>query len=336
MQRLLVGIGALLALLVIVGLSLPRYSRFEVSTAVDANPATVFALLNDLERTSLWSPVAHTDPNVRIVYSGAPRGVGATMTWDGVVIGSGVQTIVESVPFERVAVVTNPGEPGETRSTFNIARGASGSTVTWRYESDAGYNIIGRALAVMVTGIFRRDFEEALARLRDVAESLPRADFSNIEIEHLVVEALDIAYLPTTSIPEPSAMSEAMGDAYFEILNFIDEHGLSEAGAPLSITRSYSGSKLVFDAAIPIRGLAPDAPIEGGEVKIGSTYGGPVIRVKHVGSYRDLGDTHLKIASYLAASGTERNGAAWESYVSDPTKVAEGELVTYIFYPVEL
>ena len=38
-------LGALLALVVIAGLSMPRYSRIEVSTTIDANPATVFALM---------------------------------------------------------------------------------------------------------------------------------------------------------------------------------------------------------------------------------------------------------------------------------------------------
>ncbi len=59
-----------------------------------------------------------------------------------------------------------------------------------------------------------------------------------------------------------------------------------------------------------------------------------VIRVRHVGSYRELGATHRKIAAYLAALGIERNGDAWESYVSDPGKVAEDDLVTLIFYPI--
>mgnify|MGYP002064469261 CR=1 FL=1 len=35
-----------------------------------------------------------------------------------------------------------------------------------------------------------------------------------------------------------------------------------------------------------------------------------------------------------AALGIERNGDAWESYVSDPAKVPEAELVTLIYYPV--
>jgi effector-binding domain-containing protein len=53
-----------------------------------------------------------------------------------------------------------------------------------------------------------------------------------------------------------------------------------------------------------------------------------------VGPYRDLATTHRKIAAYLAATGIERAGAAWESYVSDPTRVAESDLLTYIYYPI--
>jgi len=171
--------------------------------------------------------------------------------------------------------------------------------------------------------------------LKELAESLPSADFSDIKIEHLVVEPIEIAYLPTKSRPEPSAISDAMGKAYFEILTFIDEHDLQDAGAPLSITRTFSGSELVFDSAIPVRGVSDATPHDSATVKLGKTYGGPVIRVRHVGSYRDLSTTHRKIRAYLAALGIERNGAAWESYVSDPGNTPEAELLTYVYYPIK-
>jgi effector-binding domain-containing protein len=69
-------------------------------------------------------------------------------------------------------------------------------------------------------------------------------------------------------------------------------------------------------------------------VQHGKSYDGRVIRVKHLGSYRTLGVTHDKIAAYLAALGIRRNGEAWESYVTDPTRVRDDELVTYVYYPV--
>ena len=102
----------------------------------------------------------------------------------------------------------------------------------------------------------------------------------------------------------------------------------------MSITRTFRGSALVFDAAIPVRGLTAATPRNERAVKIGETYAGSVIRAKHIGSYGSLGQTHDKIAAYLAAVGIQRNGDAWESYVSDPTRTVESELLTYIYYPI--
>ena len=89
--------------------------------------------------------------------------------------------------------------------------------------------------------------------------------------------------------------------------------------------------------AAPSRGVVSETPLTGiAAVKLGFTYGGPVIRVKHVGSSRLLATTHRKISAYLAAYGIERNGDAWESYVGDPGDVPEEELLTYVYYPVRL
>jgi len=334
-QKLLYGVGALVALLIIIGLALPRTHRTEVSTEIDAHPATVFALLNDFRRSALWSPLHDTDPNARIVYAGNSTGVGATMSWDGAIIGSGTQTIVASQPFEHVAIVISPGEAGEAQSYFDLAAGTGTTIVTWGFEADYGMNIVGRFFAMMLGSVVARDYQRGLGNLKELAESLPDADFGSTEIEHIVVEASDIAYITTTSLPDPAAISAAMRAAFFQILSFIDTQGLVAAGAPLSITRTFSGAELVFDSAVPVRGVSGSTPRNGAQVKIGNTYEGPVIRVKHVGSYQALTATHRKISAYLAAHGIERGGAAWESYVSDPGDVPEEELLTFVYYPIK-
>ncbi len=317
-----------------IGLALPRAAVVTVETEIDAPPATVFALVNDFRRVTLWSTRLDADPNARITYSGPPRGVGATMAWSGTVVGSGTETISASEPYRQVSTIINPGEAGEAHTTIVLAATAGGTNLRFRFENDYGFNLIGRYVALIVTGIFRREIESSLTSLRELAESLPRTDFSSLEVEELYVDAQQIAYLRTTSSPDPGAISEAMGEAYFEVLNFIDRHGLTEAGAPISIARQFAGADLVFDAAIPVHGVDDTTPTSGAGVRIGTTYTGPVVRVKHTGSYRSLAETHRKITAYLAALGIERSGDSWESYVGDPTRVAEAELVTYVYYPV--
>lgn len=268
-------------------------------------------------------------------YSGKRAGVGATMTWDGVIAGSGTQTIVESTPYETLSIVLSPGEPGEAWSRFDLVAGTGATIVTWSFEADYGMNIVGRFFASMLGSIVARDYRIGLENLKNLAESLPTADFSDLEIEHIFVEATEIAYLSAKSRPGPAAMSEAMGEAYFQILNFIDAQKLEVNGSPLSIRRTFSGAELVFDAAIPVRGITESTARDGTTVKIGITYEGAVIRVKHIGSYRALAGTHRKISAHLAAHGIERNGAAWEAYVSDPGDVPEKDLLTYVYYPIK-
>lgn len=333
-QKLLYAIGGLLLLLILIGLALPRHVSVSVSARIDAYPATVYVLVNDFDRVRLWSPWLETDPNARVIVSGAERGVGASMTWDGPVIGTGSQIISASEPFSHVAYAINPNGPGSARAWFDLEPDAGFTSATWSFESDYGFNLVGRYFAPLLAGIVKRDYARGLARLAELAETMPRVDFSDLEMESIVVESIPIAYLPATSRPDPAAISAAMGAAYFEVLGFIDANQLEEAGAPLSIMRSFSGANLRFDAAIPVRGLTAEAPRNETGVKIGRTYAGLVLRVKHTGSYRALQQTHRKIAAYLVTSGTGRNGDAWESYVSDPARTAEDELLTYVYYPI--
>ena len=328
------SIGGLGLAILVVGLLLPSQAHVEREITIDAPRATVFGLLNDFRQINKWSPWLDEDANAHFEISGPPRGVGAKIVWDGSIVGQGEQTITASVPFERIVSSLDLGGKRPVTTAFELTESDAGTVVVWSFGTDFGMNLADRYLGLVLDGIVGEDFEKGLVSLRTMAESLPRADFSDIEIEHIVVEASDIAMLPVSSVPEPAAFAETMGNAYFSILSFIDDQGLQEAGAALSISRGFRGSEIRFDAGIPVYGVTDQTPRSGPGVRISETYAGRVIRVQHVGSYGTLGATHDKIAAYLAAMGIERNGDAWESYVTDPTRVDAAELLTYVYYPV--
>jgi effector-binding domain-containing protein/uncharacterized protein YndB with AHSA1/START domain len=333
-QKWLYGIGGLLALLLIVGFALPRHSRFVIARDIDAPAATIFAQLNDLRRSRLWSRTARLDPNAEFDFSGPARGAGATASWVGPIVGSGTQTIVESRPHTHLAMLNNAGEPGEARTSFDLTPVAGGTRVEWRYELDHGFNLAERYLGLATTAIVRRDYEQSLANLAELAESLPSADFSGLHIERVRVEPYEIAFRTMRAAPDAASMSAALGEAYTDILAFMDTNDLEAAGPPLSVAREFSGARLEFDAGIPVAGVTDETPRQAGEVRLGQTPGGPVLRATHKGAYRDLAATHRMVSAYLAALGIERDGDAWESYVSDPAEVPEEELLTYVYYPV--
>ena len=314
--------------IILFGLLLPSRPQVVREAVIDAGSATVFALLNDFRQVDKWAPYAGDDPNSRIDITGPPAGVGATISWSGQIVGRGRQTITESVPFERIVSEIHTGDALTASSELQLEDIGNKTRVTWRWRRHFGLNLAGRYLGLFANSIHGPRLEQNLEQLADMAEQLPQADFSQLDVEHITVEKTDIAYVTTTSQPEAGAMSAAMSDSFFDILDFIERQGLDEAGAPISITRAFSGAQLVFDAGIPIRGLTNDTPRTENAVKIGTTYAGPVIRARHIGAYATLGETHEKIAAYLAAMGIIRNGDAWESYVSDPNRTDESGLTT--------
>jgi len=333
-RKFLYGAGALVLAFVMLGVFLPSTVHVVRETTVDAPAATVFALISDLRRAQEWSPWTQASANDEPQFSGPRHGEGASVRFTTATGERGRQIVLASDPFRTVVTeVEIEGSP-PFRSAFTLDTVEGRTRVIWTCDADLGLDLLERYSRPIFRGRISNSYESGLASLRTMAESLPRADFSDVEIVHLVVTPQTIAYVTKNSRPSAAAISEAMGEAFFDVLRFIDRHGLREAGPPLSISRTFSGARLVFDAGVPVAGVTEDTPQSGNGVRLGQSYGGPAIRVAHTGSYASLAETHEKIAAYLAAYGIPRNGDAWESYASDPARTPESELLTHVYYPV--
>lgn len=332
----IISLGLLIIILVTaaIGVFLPSRTSVERHISIMAPIATVFSLTNDLYQQQKWSPWPEQDPNAQFNFSGPRRGLGATLAWDGEIIGQGKQTIVESTPYSRLVNHIDFGRGAPAVATIELASDGLETTVQWSLQMDFGRNLLARYFGLFSEKLVGRDYEKGLQNLKAMAESLPQADFANLEIKEIMVEAEHIAYLPTASLPQAAVISDAMGKSFFKILGFIDRFDLQPSGPPISISRSFSGGELLFDVAIPIADNNLEDIKDDSGVQLGATYAGPALRARHVGPYRQLAATHAKIAAYIAALGIERNGDAWETYVSDPTQTEEDELITFVFYPV--
>ena len=143
MKRVLWSCGGILLLLMAVGLVLPSRAIVERDVLIDAHPATVFALLNDFNQINKWSPMLDDDPNAQVVISGPPRGPGASLAWDGHIVGRGRQTIAESVPYERVAVRYDVPGQAQAVDRFLLSTQNGITRLLWQHEIDYGFNLGG-------------------------------------------------------------------------------------------------------------------------------------------------------------------------------------------------
>jgi len=335
LQRIVYAILGLVATVLLAGFLVPRILVVKTDVLIDAPASVVFVQADSLSRLVLWAPPAENDTTAVLRFSGPERGEGATVSWSAGAAGSGTMAVAESIPYQYVSYVLNRGEPGEAVSWLELEPVPEGTRVMRGFEHDYGYNLVGRYFGLLWRGVVERDHRLSLERLKALAESLPRADFADLDADDVQVEARTIAYLSMTSAADTAAVSEALGAAYLDILTHIEARGLRTAGAPRAILRGYEGAKRRFDAAVPVNAEAEAASgAARNGVRFGTSYAGRAIRARHAGSYELLGDTHRKLKSYLAALGLERNGMPWETYVTDPGKTPEHERVTEIYYPV--
>ena len=134
-RKLAFGLGTPCFLFFAIGVFLPSQARVEREILINAHQATVFALINDFHQINKWSHWLSGDPNIGIEVSGPTRGVGATISWSGNIIGHGSQTITVSDGLQEVLIQRTLDDLGvkptaATDSTSGSTTFAAASSLT--------------------------------------------------------------------------------------------------------------------------------------------------------------------------------------------------------------
>ena len=141
------------------------------STRVQADVATVHALIDDFREWPKWSPWEGVDPDLRRDYSGPDHGVGSTYHWSGnQKAGEGEMQIKESTPTS-VVVDLEFLKPFKATNvtTFSLVPAGDATEVTWTMIGTRGalMSLMGKLFFDKAIG---RDFEKGLAALKQSAE----------------------------------------------------------------------------------------------------------------------------------------------------------------------
>lgn len=322
------------------GYLLPSRVHIERSIFIDRPVTMMYELLNGYTYYQEWSPWVDRDPDAEFIVSGPESGVGARLSWMGEphLVGSGWQEIVATMPYQRIDIKLDFDAQGVADTGFILVPRGEGSEVTWFFDSDLtkGVNLVDSFLARYFGLLFDRwvggDYETGLAKLKSFAESLSAADFQPPEIEETHVAAQNILYVTTSSSQEPEDIAAAMTAAYAEISAFMSGEGISMAGQPMAITRSWQGGGYEFDAAIPVDVIPATLS---GRIQSGRSPSGAAVRAVHHGDYDEMMPTYEKLAAYMSAHGLKEGTVSWEHYITDPAGTAEQDMITHVYIMLE-
>ena len=338
LKNLMIALVAVVVVFAVAGALLPRTAHVERSIDIDAPPLTVFTLVNGFQRFNDWSPWADIDPaGTDYSITGPATGVGARMSWssDNPRVGVGSQEIVRSEPVRRVDTVLDFGPQGTADAFFRLEPAGDGTRVTWGFETDFGWNLVGRYLGFfMFDAALGRDYQRGLENLKALAEDLPKADWSDLEPEIVSTEARPLAFSAGSSPVESDQITDAVEEALEDVQRYLRSVRVEPAGPPIVITRERTADSYSFEAGFPYTGEPRREPRPQENVALGSTPETRAVTAVHTGPVADLPETYAKLEAWAAVHGVILGTGAWETPVMPPDEATDETARIRVFIPI--
>jgi effector-binding domain-containing protein len=330
-KKILIGLIALVVVLAVIGLMLPRHVVVKRSVTINRPASLVYATVNSFVLFPKWSPWQDLDPNMSQTTEGPRDGVGAKLVWKGNdKVGSGTQLITASTADQSVASDLDFGEMGVAKSLVTLTPDGNMTRATWTVDVDMGANPIGHYVGMTMDGMLGKDFASGLNKLKNLVESMPNTDIARFSAQPVQLAAAPLLVV-TETVPL-DGIAKAYADGFTQIAKFMAKNKLHQAGAPLGIEDEMTSGSYKFEAGIPVdRGdvLSADA------VRVVQSYAGKALKTTHVGAYEGLSKTHDQMLAFMAVHGYTANGPIISSFVDDPGNTPVEKLRTEMFAPVQ-
>lgn len=331
LKRIIIGLIALLVILAVIGMILPRHVLVKRSVAINRPASLVYATVNSFALFPKWSPWQDLDPNMSQTTEGPRDGVGAKLVWKGNdKVGSGTQLITASSLDRSVASDLDFGDMGTAKSLVTMTPEGNMTRTTWTVDVDMGPNPIAHYIGMTMDGMLGKDFASGLGKLKTLVESMPNTDIAGFSAEPVQLTAAPL--LVVTETAPLDGIAKAYGDAFGQIGKFMAKNKLHQAGAPLGIDDEMNSGSYKFDAGIPVdRGDVASAE----NVRVTQSYAGKALKTTHVGAYDGLSKTHDQLLAYMAAHGYKPSGPTFSWFVDDPGNTPVEKLRTEMYAPIE-
>lgn len=266
MTRVLEFVVALIIvfiLAVIVGVFLPSHAHIQRSIEISHNPQHIYDVLNNFRRfeESTGAGLKAEDPRVKFTLSGPAYGPGSTISWQGDPQTVGNGTLVNksgSIDITNQSTVTwdltNDWHGKNKVFTLQVEpkQGQRVSTVTWSYDVDYGWNLIGRYSSLWIHGDPSTIIQYGLDSLQNMLAGIANVDYSKVHPGLYKADATPILLVSTKAPRTVDDIDTAKTAAMKELQAAMAKLGVKAAGPTTTIRKEWGDTTFIFDLAVPI------------------------------------------------------------------------------------
>ncbi|MGH8110624.1 MAG: polyketide cyclase, partial [Rhodanobacteraceae bacterium] len=249
-------------LAVIVGLLLPSDAHVQRSLEFSHNPEHIYDILNNFRRFQYTTGAAlqAMDPGAKFTLSGPAYGPGATISWKGNgAIGDG-KLVNKSghIDVNNSSTITldlTNGWHGFNKTfTFNVEPNErqTVSTVTWSYDVDYGWNLIGRYSQLWIHGDPSTVIQVGLDNLQSTLAGIANVDYSKINPGLYRTSATPVLLVSTKAERTVQDIDTAKTAAMTELQAALSKLGVNQAGPTATIRTEWGDTTFIFDQVVPI------------------------------------------------------------------------------------
>ena len=174
-KRVLIAIGAIIALLLIIALFVKKQYAVEREITINKPKNEVFNYIKMLKNQDYYSKWASMDPNMKKEYRGEDGTVGFVSAWDSDKkdVGKGEQEIKKITENERIDYELRFIEPFQsTESAYMTTESTTGNqtTVKWGFKGKMNYPMNLMLLFMNMEKMVGDDLQTGLQNLKTVLE----------------------------------------------------------------------------------------------------------------------------------------------------------------------
>lgn len=329
------GLTLLLLFVAYVGwmYSSPSEVKVEDYIYIDASASHTKEFLSDFRNWESWNNLKLQDPTVSLKTTDQKKGIGAAISWDSDLIGSG--TIVNIRETEDRLF---------QKYRYKRPFGESEASVVWDFENISGrtklrWRIEGKVpffLRWTSTNLIASLSKESRVKLKQLKNQAELKDIQNLGIRISVVNRsprYNFVYIKgsTSLVDAPKNLSEM----FSKVANYGLENRFPYRGKPFTIYTNWSpnlNDQVSVNACIPVGKRVRVSSKS--QFRYGEISSGKALKVVFDGSYDRLTKVHKIINSYIKQNNIETKGNLLEFYSVNLAANDTRFFTTEIYVPI--